>query len=186
MSDCSRLTDIPGIGKMVCYMRFEFNRFNINNDTGSDKYNEGDVRYRCENDRKFSAFFTDKDADLVDDDFNIYGEIISKGYRFVVRTNSEVKAPLWDNGTVEFLYSTSLGHWTMRGNVGEKEWTFCRPDKALDLILAGLECMLDAGEERFGGYESQIRLVYESIKKDREHIIKTSALYENRPGCLRP
>jgi len=181
------MTNIPGIGNMACWIHFEFDRFNINDAYTSNKYDDGGVRWRCENNRRFGAIFTDKDADLFDDNFDIDGEVIPTGYRFTVHIKSEVNIPLWNDGIIEFLYNTKTGHWTMRGSADETEWAFCRPDKALYLVLAGLKCMLDAGNERFGGeaYISQIELIYEALKKDHEQIIKNPALHADHPGCLK-
>ena len=149
---------------------------NFDIDSAPNAHSDGRVKYACHSNDWVHTY------DVADDDVTVIGQTTAQGETLTISYNSDSNVPLWRNGAITL---TSInGLWAMQGmqvvdsgcdGVRQTEWTFCNPEKALDISIASIECVL--------GSDSLLAETIQQLKAQKGSIIATSNHYATENDC---
>jgi len=141
-----------------------YNGATFDNISRGSGHNEGHTKVICD------------DGYFFDDTYTVAGQRTKDGYLLSFGFDSWSDVGLWNEGTLSMIYNRKNGTWTMNASVDGKEWTFCDPKAAIDIIKAGLDC--------YKGNEAKTAIDLKFVlEKHVDKIVKNAALYTKAQDC---
>ncbi|MBU0506226.1 MAG: hypothetical protein ABII18_06630 [bacterium] len=126
----------------------------------------------------------------VDDTFELDAGATESGYQVNMAFSSEVRNPLFSEGMLTFAYDSHTQTWSMHGLVPNtstkypydmRAWSFCKPEAAVDVFVASLNCYLSSDEVN-PEIQTALTAIMDSIDSAKATIAESVAVYE-RGDC---